>query len=121
MSRLKQLVISDNLKMVEEQISPTSKAVYRGYINNDGIKNGWGVQVWPDGGKYEGEWHNNKANGKGKFWHADGDVYEGNWKDEKANGYGLYEHADGAKYLGEWFEDKQHGRGLETWADGSRY
>jgi hypothetical protein len=24
-----------------------------------------------------GEWRNNKANGKGKFWHVDGDIYEG--------------------------------------------
>lgn len=25
-----------------------------------------------------GEWRNNKAHGKGKFWHVDGDVFEGN-------------------------------------------
>ena len=46
------------------------------------MKCGWGTQVWPDGGKYEGEWLNNRANGKGQFWHADGDIYEGNWKDD---------------------------------------
>lgn len=41
------------------------------------MREGPGTQIWPDGAKYEGEWHNNKANGRGKFWHADGDVYEG--------------------------------------------
>jgi len=51
---------------------------------------GWGSQVWPDGGRYEGEWSQNRAHGKGKFWHADGDIYEGDWRDDKANGYGLY-------------------------------
>ena len=30
------------------------------------------IQSWPDGAKYEGEWKNNKAHGKGKFWHVDG-------------------------------------------------
>ena len=41
------------------------------------MRHGPGVQIWPDGAKYEGEWRQNKANGTGKFWHADGDVYEG--------------------------------------------
>ena len=52
----------------------------------EGMRHGEGVQVWPDGAKYEGQWMKNQANGKGKFWHADGDVYEGEWKDDKANG-----------------------------------
>ena len=33
--------------------------------------------VGPDGAKYEGEWIDNKASGKGKFWHVDGDYFEG--------------------------------------------
>ena len=27
-----------------------------------------------------GQWKNNKANGKGKFWHVDGDIFEGKHK-----------------------------------------
>jgi membrane protein insertase Oxa1/YidC/SpoIIIJ len=41
-------------------------------------------------------WRENKANGRGKFWHADGDIYEGEWEDDKANGYGIYIHVNGA-------------------------
>ena len=26
-----------------------------------------------------GEWKENKAHGKGKFWHVDGDIFEGEW------------------------------------------
>lgn len=121
MARLNRLVIDQGLEMVDELASPSSGAVYNGYVDKGGVKTGWGTQVWPDGGKYEGEWQTGRANGKGQFWHADGDVYEGNWKDDKANGYGLYQHADGAKYLGEWKDDMQHGHGQETWADGSKY
>lgn len=90
MERLERLVIDKNLMIVDELQSPTSGAVFHGYTTKDGVKMGWGTQVWPDGGKYEGEWQQSKANGKGKFWHADGDVYEGNWCEDKANGYGLY-------------------------------
>ena len=56
MSRLDELVIEENLVIVEEVQSPTSGAVYHGYTNRTGTKCGWGTQVWPDGGKYEGEW-----------------------------------------------------------------
>lgn len=59
--------------------------IITGYMK-DNMRHGQGVQVWPDGAKYEGEWSKNQANGKGKFWHADGDVYEGEWRDDKANG-----------------------------------
>ena len=90
MGRLKQLVLDQNLVMAENLQSPNSKATYNGYMTREGVKCGWGTQVWPDGGRYEGEWQGNRAHGKGKFWHADGDVYEGHWKDDKANGYGLY-------------------------------
>lgn len=68
-----------------------------------------------------GEWRNNKAHGKGKFWHVDGDIFEGQWADDKANGYGIYNHAHGAKYEGQWKDDLQDGYGIETWPDGSKY
>ena len=40
-------------------------------------KHGPGIQTWPDGRRYEGEWHNGIASGKGKYWHPNGDYYEG--------------------------------------------
>ena len=39
-----------------------------------------------DGSLYEGQWKNDKANGRGRLLHSDGDVYEGEWKDDKSNG-----------------------------------
>lgn len=44
------------------------------------MKEGYGIQTWPDGSVYEGDWLKNEANGKGKFIYANGDVYEGSWK-----------------------------------------
>ena len=38
------------------------------------MRDGKGNQEWPDGAKYEGDWKENKACGKGRFWHVDGDI-----------------------------------------------
>ena len=66
------------------------------------IKHGKGVQVWPDGGEYDGYWYNNKINGKGKFIYANGDTYEGDFEDGKAHGKGIYIQRSGEIYEGEW-------------------
>ena len=52
--------------------------IYCGQVNpkND-TKSGYGLQVWPDGSKYEGFWDNDQATGFGRFILADGDVYIG--------------------------------------------
>ena len=48
------------------------------------VRHGKGVQIWPDGARYEGDWTDDKASGYGRFEHVDGDIYEGQWKDDKA-------------------------------------
>ena len=73
--------------------------VYEGSWRGD-LREGYGVQVWPDGARYEGNWAGNKANGKGKFIHVDGDIYDGEWKNDKASGKGTYYHNNGARYEG---------------------
>ena len=85
------------------------------------LREGYGVQVWPDGARYEGEWKEDKAHGWGRFVHADGDVYEGEWASDTAHGKGTYHHSDGSKYEGQWEYDRQHGHGVEHWVDGARY
>ena len=87
-----------------------SGAFYKGQWNKvSNQREGQGIQIWPDGSIYEGNWKNDKANGSGRLIHADGDFYEGNWVDDKAQGYGMYKHFDGSQYVGSWIEDKQHG------------
>jgi hypothetical protein len=46
------------------------------------------VITWPDGRKYEGEYHEDKKNGMGTFTWADGKRYVGNWKKGKQHGRG---------------------------------
>lgn len=59
------------------------------------IKHGKGVQIWPDGATYDGEWRNGMAEGVGTFNHANGDVYQGEFMQDRANGYGVYTHSNG--------------------------
>ena len=87
------------------QLTYENGSVYKGYLLREGVRQGPGIQIWPDRARYEGEWQNNEANGRGKFWHADGDVYEGEWRDAKTNGFGIYVNASGGKIEGQWKDD----------------
>ena len=69
------------------------------------VREGRGVQVWPDGSLYEGYWKGNKANIYGRLLHKDGDIYQGEWLDDKAHGFGFYFHQDGSLYRGFWQND----------------
>ena len=50
---------------------------YTGFIGKDSTREGIGMQIWPDGSYYVGEWSDNKFNGIGVFNHKNGDKYEG--------------------------------------------
>ena len=72
------------------------------------------------GGKYEGEWQNDRYNGQGIYTFPDGSLYYGNFKDDLFNGQGTFYWPDGDSYVGEFKHDKFNGIGTFTWADGSQ-
>jgi len=49
-----------------------------------------GVLDCADGDNYDGEWRNDKKNGKGKLSHCDKKIYEGDWKEDKKCGKGKF-------------------------------
>ena len=51
--------------------------------------------------------------------YADGGKYAGEWKNNKFEGQGTKTLADGRKYIGEWKNDKIDGRGTTYKKDGS--
>ena len=107
--------------------------------------NGTGRMVYANGGSYEGEFQNTKANGKGTAFKSNGDILEGIWEDdylidgtyyytngdqytgtfEKTRGidfiYGEYIWSNGQIYMGNWKGLRRHGLGAEYWIDGSMY
>ena len=71
----------------------------------DSVKEGYGIQVWPDGHKYLGYWKDNKYHDKGRLRYPDGEKYEGFWKEGIRHGVGMYTSVDFTQfYEGEWNE-----------------
>jgi len=62
--------------------------------------------VSASGDVYEGEWKQDKREGKGKWQYHNGDKYSGEWKGDMRHGHGVCVFADGTKYRGEWTQDK---------------
>jgi hypothetical protein len=50
--------------------------------------------------------------GYGIYIYADGVRYDGQYLNDKKQGYGVYYWTDGRKYDGYWFKGKQHGIGV---------
>lgn len=76
-------------------------AIYTGDIVN-GMADGHGTVVWPNGQKYIGDFKSNKPNGAGTYTWPNGEKYEGECKDNQLDGVGTLTHADGTKITGLW-------------------
>lgn len=64
---------------------------------------------------------NGQKSGKGTFTYATKEKYEGDWKNDKKNGkgtrsckkIGVFTYENGDKYDGDWVNDKMEGQGKE--------
>ena len=63
-------------------------------------------------GRYEGTKYNSMRHGKGVFYYNEGGKYIGQWKENKMNGRGvLYYPNNEIAYDGEWKDDQLWGSG----------
>lgn len=114
-------VIRDTSKPVFPFVSGSE---YRGQWNND-VKEGFGIQINPDGTKYEGEWSRGKCNGRGTLWVKKGKTfirqYVGDWSDGKMDGEGIYYYPNGDIYRGNWSQGVRSGHGRLEITNGDIY
>lgn len=71
-----------------------------------------------DGRVYDGQWKDNRKNGKGKLTMPEG-VFEGDFTDGHMEGKGTLRWNDGRVFTGSWFKGRQHGQGEFTEIDGT--
>jgi hypothetical protein len=81
--------------------------------------------MWQEASRYIGDWRDNCKEGFGIQFYKNGDKYEGMWAMDKKHGQGTYWRNEGGKlrreYTGDWFEDKKHGRGTFFFKNSDRY
>ncbi|XP_078066258.1 ankyrin repeat and MYND domain-containing protein 1 [Mustelus asterias] len=78
-----------------------------------------GVQEWPNGWKYEGEFEGNLKHGQGIFQWVNGEYYIGHFYKDHRHGNGTYVWPDGSKYTGMFYLDRKDGYGTLEMKDGS--
>ena len=77
---------------------------YTGDVGN-GVPNGFGIMIFPNGNKYIGDWKDGKWNGQGTFTTSNGSKYEGELKNGEKNGQGTHTYPDGSKFEGDYKDD----------------
>ncbi|XP_064597026.1 MORN repeat-containing protein 2-like [Liolophura sinensis] len=90
-------------------------------INGSQERCGTGTNHFVDGIVYEGQWENDKMNGKGKLTHPSGATYEGDFVDNKFNGMGKYSWPNGSYYEGQFVENRMEGEGQFTDTEGQNW
>ena len=97
-----------------------SKINYYGDIK-DFKKEGFGEEEC-DQYIYEGDFHNDLKDGKGKIEYKKfGDVYEGEFQNDLVTGYGTYKWKNKCVYTGYFINGIMNGKGIYKWPDGNEY
>ena len=118
----------DNMNIYINQIKEYINGQYKGIMLNN-KKEIKGIMIYKNGATYDGQWKNDKKNGKGIFISSYyyncknhiGMKYEGDFQDDKIEGYGIAIYSNGDKYEGEWKNNKQYGRGRVEYFGGAIY
>ena len=80
----------------------------------DGLRAGQGHMRYPNGDRYNGQWHNDQRHGLGDYDFGDrspwaGDRYHGHWVANRFHGRGRYDWVTGDHYDGTWDNGQQTG------------
>ena len=95
------IIVTDAPKMENTGEVSKNSACFEGDCSN-----GFGKMLNPKTEeKYEGEWRNNRRDGRGVEFYANGEKkYVGNFKSGKYNGNGSFFYKNGDKYVGKYKE-----------------
>ncbi|XP_077464230.1 ankyrin repeat and MYND domain-containing protein 1-like isoform X2 [Stigmatopora argus] len=80
-------------------------------------RQGFGLQEFADGSKYEGEFFNGLKHGKGKYTWRSGEFYEGSFYKDYRHGEGLYCWPTGNMFIGKFYLNWREGYGKHIFPD----
>ncbi|KAI4872960.1 hypothetical protein NFI96_023646 [Prochilodus magdalenae] len=84
-------------------------------------RDGAGVQQWPDGSRYRGEFVDGLKQGGGVFIWANGETYEGSFYKDYRHGCGTYSWPDGSRFTGKFYLNCKEGYGVHVFPDGTTF
>ncbi len=123
--------LNNNMMYNFEKINDSSKKKYEDgeYIGEfkKGLRDGKGIFYYArnnenDRGIYEGDWKNDRIDGKGKMTWSTGEIYEGDWKNDMKEGLGIQYNINNSKeYEGSYKNGLFEGKGVYYYDDGNRY
>jgi hypothetical protein len=90
----------------------TISNIYSGEIDINNNRNGFGILLFSNGIKFEGQFENNSFNGIGRHINKKGDLFEGTFINGKLNGNGIQKSLNGTLYSGEFINGKKNGFGI---------
>ncbi|KAF7660952.1 hypothetical protein LDENG_00272190 [Lucifuga dentata] len=104
-------------------VEPGTQTHYIGHIGGQsrGEKQELGVQEWPDGSKYEGEFVNGLKHGTGTYTWKNGEYYKGSFYKDYRHGDGVYCWPTGHRFTGKFYLTRKKGYGLHLFPDGGSF
>ena len=109
------------LKVKTKALLYPTGAIYKGTVNDNMIKEGYGKLYLPNGNIYEGFFMDNCMEGRGRLISIEGYIIEGDFVNDNVSGYGKWMDMNGTVYKGNWLLNKKNGMGEEIYLDGSHY
>ena len=85
------------------------------------VFHGMGTMIYPDKGKYHGQWKYSHRDGIGTMEYADGSKYVGEWVRDLPNGSGTFINPEGIAFTGKFKDGIPHGKCVMQDLDGRKY
>ncbi|XP_063748384.1 ankyrin repeat and MYND domain-containing protein 1 isoform X2 [Eleginops maclovinus] len=93
----------------------------RGAQSGEERRQDLGVQEWPDGSRYEGEFENGFKHGNGRYTWRNGESYEGSFYKDYRHGAGVYCWPTGHRFTGKFYLNRKEGYGQQQFPDGATF
>lgn len=104
----------------ESAVIPFRNGVYKGTVTN-GLPNGAGELILPNGERYIGHFADGMYNGKGVYYYLNGTSYDGMWFENEINGTGVLTLEDGSSIVGDFINGIPQGVCTYQYANGDVY